>query len=62
MTKQQSTFPVNLFYSYCHSDQQYKESMERALVLLNKKNLLKSWSDQDILPGQSISTSIKEKM
>lgn len=62
MTQRQSTFPVNLFYSYCHLDQQYRESMEDALAQIKNDNLLKSWSDQNILPGQPISTSIKKKM
>lgn len=36
--------------------------MEDALAQLKNDNLLKSWSDQNILPGQQISTSIKKKM
>lgn len=62
MNQQHSTFPVNLFYSYSHSDQMHRESMERALTLLTRNNLVKSWSDQSILPGQQISTKIREKM
>lgn len=62
MNQQQSTFHVNLFYSYCHSDQQHRESMERALALLTENKLVKSWSDQNILPGQQISAKIREKM
>lgn len=62
MNQQQSIFPVNLFYSYSHSDQRYRESMEHALTLLTRNKLVKSWSDQSILPGQQISKKIREKM
>ena len=62
MTQQQSPFPVNLFYSYCHKDQKYRKAMEKSLALLKQKRLLKDWSDQSILPGEKISSSIREKM
>ena len=62
MTSQHFTFPTRLFYSYCHEDEQYKDSMEKALALLKKEKLLKSWSDQNILPGQQISKKVREEM
>ena len=55
-------FHANLFYSYSHKDAQHRNEMEKALSLLQRKNLLKDWSDQKILPGQTISKEIKEKM
>lgn len=57
-----SDFHASLFYSYCHRDAQFRDAMERSLALLRNKKLLSDWSDQNILPGQSISTEIKEKM
>jgi len=36
--------------------------MEHALTLLTRNKLVKSWSDQSILPGQQISAKIREKM
>lgn len=62
MTSQKPTFKVDLFYSYCHKDARYRQSMEKALALLKRNGLLKSWSDQSILPGQSISKTVREKM
>ena len=55
-------FHANLFYSYSHKDAQHRNEMEKALSLLQRKNLLKDWSDQKILPGQTISKEIKEEM
>ena len=62
MTSQQSVFPTNLFYSYCHKDIQHKSHMEEALTLLQRNKLLRSWSDQNILPGQPISQKVREEM
>ena len=62
MTSQSPTFSARLFYSYCHKDAQYKNSMERSLALLKSQGLLNDWSDQSILPGQKISQSIKKKI
>ena len=53
---------VQLFYSYSHKDARHKESMEKALALLQVDGLLQQWSDQQILPGQSISTKVRERM
>ena len=62
MTSQGPVFKVNLFYSYSHKDAQYRDAMERSLALLKRNGFLKSWSDQSILPGQSISTKVRETM
>ena len=62
MTGQQSTFSIRLFYSYCHKDEQYRDSMEKALALLKQQSILIQWSDQSILPGQKISEIVRQKI
>ena len=62
MASQQSIFPANLFYSYCHKDIQHKAHIEKALTLLQRNRLLRGWSDQNILPGQTISQRVREEM
>ena len=57
-----NTFHANLFYSYSHKDAQYKKNMETALSQLRREELLKEWSDPNILSGRSISQKIKEEM
>ena len=47
--------PLRLFYAYSHKDQKYREDMETALNLLQRRGLLKQWSDRSIVPGTSIS-------
>ena len=56
------SFSATLFYSYCHEDERYKADMEKSLALLRQNDLLREWSDQKILPGQSISAAIESQI
>ena len=62
MTENPSDPSVQLFYSYSHKDAQHRESLEKALALLKRDNLLRQWSDREILPGQQLSSKLVEKM
>ena len=62
MKKEQSPMAIQLFYSYCHKDGSYRESMETSLAALKRDGLLENWSDKQILPGQSISKKVRTKM
>ena len=62
MTTQQSSYVVNLFYSYSHRDAQHRASMEQSLAFLKMDGLLVDWSDDSILPGSSISAEIRQNM
>ena len=53
---------LKLFYSYCHTDEEYRESMERSLSILRRKSILKEWSDRKILAGQKLSKRIIKEM
>ena len=62
MKTARNTFHANLFYSYSHRDDRYRQNMETALAQLREDGLLMEWSDLNILPGRSISEKIKEQM
>ena len=62
MKSNSTDFYANLFYSYSHKDAQHRDDMEKALSWLERNNLLKGWSDLNILPGQTISKEIRKKM
>ena len=62
IVKSQSSTTVQLFYSYCHKDAKHRTSMETALDALRQDGLLRQWSDQEILPGQGISSEVRTKM
>ncbi len=53
---------MQLFYSYCHKDANFRESMEKSLAQLKNDGLLQQWSDRQILPGQGISSKVREKI
>ena len=53
---------VRLFYSYSHKDTEHKLAMERCLAHLQRERLLQQWSDQQILPGRSITAEVRAKM
>ena len=57
-----STYKPMLFYSYSHADKAFRKDMEEALKLLENDNLLRTWSDQEIVPGTRISNEIREKL
>ena len=53
---------TRLFYSYSHRDAEHQDSIEAALSLLRDEGLLDDWSDRSILPGQSISESVRSNL
>ena len=62
MSNEKISYKAKLFYSYCHSDEEHREEMEKSLRLLRRNNFLDEWSDQKILPGRRITPAIREKM
>ena len=54
--------PIELFYSYSHEDEEFRDGMETALALLNRDGLLNEWHDRKILPGQRLNDEIKKHM
>ena len=53
---------MRLFYSYSHKDGRHRENMQDTLSLLRRGGLLADWSDLSIVPGKSISKSIRREM
>ena len=62
MKNHQVAFSAHLFCSYCHEDDRYRHSLEKSIALLKSEGFVKTWSDQKILPGQSISAAIDQNM
>ena len=50
---------TKLIYSYSHIDSSFRSSMESSLSLLKMDGLLQDWSDNQILPGQEISATVR---
>ena len=57
-----SRYSVRLFYSYSHKDSRYRQRIEDSLSILRRNQLLKTWSDVSIVPGQPISAKIRKEI
>jgi WD40 repeat protein len=43
--------PVNIFYSYAHEDERYRDQLENHLSLLRRQGIISEWHDRKIIPG-----------
>ncbi len=49
---------LNLFYSYSHIDEGYREDFEKHLAPLRREGLIKEWHDRKIVPGTKLHDDI----
>lgn len=54
--------PVDLFISYSHRDEHYRERLGAHLKLLQRKGVIASWHDRKIMPGQQFDTEIDNNL
>jgi hypothetical protein len=54
--------PANLFFSYSHEDESYRDKLEKHLSLLRHQGLLESWHDRRITTGSEVDASIDEAL
>ncbi len=59
-----STFPppLELFYSYAHTDEDLRAKLEKHLAALQRAQLISGWSDRKILPGTEWAAEIQAAM
>ena len=60
-TSNDSESKLKIFISYSHRDISYKEILDKHLKLLKKSNLIETWDDREILPGQDWESEIQKK-
>ena len=53
---------MRLFYSYSHKDVEHRADLETVLDSLRQRGLLRGWSDAQIVPGRSISASVRAEL
>ena len=54
--------PLNLFYSYSHKDETYKDELETHLKLMQRRGLIAPWSDRRILGGDEWKNEIDQNL
>jgi hypothetical protein len=55
-------YPLNVFVSYSHKDEKYKNEFVAFLVSLQREQKIKIWHDRMILPGDKWDDLIREKL
>ena len=59
---QDSSTPVEVFYSYAHEDEAFRNKLEKHLSLLQRQGLITAWHDRHILPGADWAQAIDEHL
>jgi CheY-like chemotaxis protein len=54
--------PLDLFYSYAHEDEELRDELAGHLKILERRGVIRSWVDRDIVPGQEWDSEIKEAL
>ncbi|SDN13325.1 NB-ARC domain-containing protein [Daejeonella rubra] len=53
---------TNIFISYSHEDEIYKEKLEKHLGLLQRNGIIETWNDRKIVAGDEWDKKIKEEL
>lgn len=53
---------AEVFFSYSHEDESYRDQLEKHLASLRHEGLIESWHDRRILAGSNIDSVIDEKI
>ena len=54
--------PLNLFYSYCHQDNEQRDLLKRSLAMLKRNGIICEWYDGEITAGSDWNYQIIEKI
>jgi replicative DNA helicase len=60
--KRMALTPVRLFFSYSHKDEAFKGDLEAHLKILQRRGLIDTWSDRQIIPGQDWESAIQKEL
>jgi hypothetical protein len=58
----ENTMAFEVFISYAHEDQAFLKELEKHLAMLKRQNIIASWYDGDITPGEEWKTQIMERL
>src|SRR5215212_7233406 len=54
--------PAQMFISYSHKDERFREQLEEHLHALKRRGLIEAWQDRRIAPGQEWEDAIHENL
>jgi len=53
---------ISIFISYSHEDESYKDKLEKHLSILKRNNIIETWHDRKIIPGEEWDKKIKDEL
>ncbi|HHS8295673.1 toll/interleukin-1 receptor domain-containing protein [Morganella psychrotolerans] len=53
---------LNVFISYSHKDEEFKETLDEHLSILKRQGLITTWNDRDIVAGTEWEEEISTKL
>ncbi|WP_063669042.1 toll/interleukin-1 receptor domain-containing protein [Aliivibrio fischeri] len=53
---------ANIFFSYCHKDEELRDELEVHLSVLKRQGLITTWHDRRIIAGSEIDKSISQNL
>lgn len=59
---QSRQMPKRVFFSYAHADAQYRRELENHFAALKRSNLVETWHDMEIIPGENWDNRIMEEI
>src|SRR5438309_1144978 len=54
--------PIEIFYSYAHEDEKWRQELEKHLSLLKSQRLITGWKDRDIKAGEEWKSKINSNL
>lgn len=54
--------PIEIFYSYSHKDEEFRQELEKQLSILRRNNVITAWHDRMIGAGEEWSGQIDEHL
>ncbi|MBI1929986.1 SUMF1/EgtB/PvdO family nonheme iron enzyme [Candidatus Poribacteria bacterium] len=60
--KNQSTEPIEVFYSYAHEDEELRNELEKHLSVLRRQGVISNWHDRKISAGREWEGEISEHL
>ena len=54
--------PVSLFYCYAHKDKRLRDELQKHLMILQRRGVIRPWVDRDIVPGEDWNQAIHDQL
>ena len=61
-TDDRSATAIDIFYSYAHKDEKYREQLEKHLSILKREGVIRGWHDRKIGAGTEWHKTIDDRM